>query len=86
MKRCFYFHLIVILLRLAVVYRCPTLAMSFEKNYDIRTGIRNSFSQNDGAINFGACMLFNCSHLVIGQLLSKLHIDQSGGFWKVKSN
>ena len=35
-KRCFYFHLIIILLRLAVVYRCPTLAMSSEKDHDIR--------------------------------------------------
>ena len=46
-----FYHLIIVLPRFAVVYRCPTMTISFEKNYDIRTGIRNSFSPNDGAIN-----------------------------------
>ena len=30
-------------------------------------------------------VVFIVVNLVIGQLLSKLHIDQSGGVWKVKS-
>ena len=79
-----FYHFIIVLPGLAIVYIFPNMTISFDRNYDIMTGIRKSFSQNGGAINFGACMLFYSGHLVIGQPVSKLHIGQSRGFCEVK--
>ena len=85
MKRCFYFHLIIILPRLAVVYRCPTLAMSSEKDHDTEHEYVTAFPKMMVQLIVETVVSIVVNS-VIGQLLSKLHIDQSGGFWKVKSN
>ena len=39
-----FYHFIIVLLGLAIVYVFPNMIISFDRNYDIMTGIRKSFS------------------------------------------